>query len=184
MILQVHRRLVRLSSRSSRNSIKLFKIQLYIGQFYLFQVDSNISIVILFKFDESKFYSNQALCYKSSSNLSDAIMYDNLKIETGRLGAYWFNDSSRINIIATDYTTYAVIAYCNTRFGSNVRVLTRSLNLGTEGYNMINVALDRINFSPGYLVKTPFGSLTCSANSLSSLGSILLAFCMIILRFI
>jgi len=110
-------------------------------------------------------------------------MHDSLKIETGRLGAYWFNESARINIIATDYTTYAVIAYCNTRFGSNVRVLTRSLNLGTEGYNMINVALDRINFSPGYLAKTPFGSITCGANSLSSLGSLFLAFGLIILGF-
>ncbi len=114
--------------------------------------------------------------------MSDEILYDNLRIERDRLGAYWFNESSRLNIIATDYTTYAVIAYCNTRFGSNVRVLTRSLNLGTEGYNMINVALDRINFSPGYLVKTPFGSLTCSANSLRSFGSVLIAFCLVILR--
>lgn len=61
---------------------------------------------------------------------------------------------------------YAVIGNCDIKYGSNVFVLTRSLVINQDISDMIFASIDKINFSPFYLMNTPFGSLTCKASSI------------------
>ena len=80
-----------------------------------------------------------------------------------------------MTVIATDYTSYAVLADCFNKYGSNVMVLTRSLGVNRDISALIYLATERINFSTNYLTNTQFGAATCSANgSKINLNSIFL----------
>jgi hypothetical protein len=92
----------------------------------------------------------------------------NLTLNQDNLGFWTTNDDlNRVTVIATDYISYAVLASCYNKYGSNVVVLTRKININQDIYDYIYAAIDGINFSTNYLVNTQFGSITCASCSLS-----------------
>ncbi len=101
-----------------------------------------------------------------------------LSLAQNNLGFWIDNSNVRIDIIATDYTNFAVCASCPSSFGSNVWILTRSLYVDALLKYRIETILNGINFSPKYLIETPFDSYTCDAasNKLNSLLAFSLVF--------
>ena len=97
---------------------------------------------------------------------------------------FWTNiDATRIEIIDTDYMTFAICASCTSPLGSNIWVLTRSTHIDTLlKYRIANI-LNRINFSPNYLIETPFDLYTCSGYRLKPTFIWVVIFGLIILKY-
>ena len=115
------------------------------------------------------------------SNGTNVNLQQNLTLNQDNLGFWTNEDLKRITVISTDYTTYAVLASCYNKYGSNVYVLTRQININQDIYDNIFAAIDSMSFSPSYLVDTQFGAVTCSGAQVYSfllfnLGSILITF--------
>ena len=80
---------------------------------------------------------------------------------------YWArNDSRLVNVVATDYATYGVLANCYSRFGPSVWVLTRNQQRDSNITSRIVEALDMINLSSRSLRQIKFDAATCGATYL------------------
>ena len=84
------------------------------------------------------------------------------------LGFWTTSEGKRVEIIDTDYTSFAVCASCTSSLGSNVWVLTRKVYVDTLLKYRISSILNGINFSPRYLIETPFDQYTCSGQKVRS----------------
>jgi len=99
--------------------------------------------------------------FLSSQNKSVGISSSRLILGEKNLGFWTNTDATRIEIIDTDYRNFAICASCTSSLGSNIWVLTRSAYLDNlTKYRIANV-LNSINFSPNYLIETPFDLYTC-----------------------
>lgn len=101
-------------------------------------------------------------CFQLSTNHTPVNANANITFDSNQLGFWQDEESSRFTIVATDYNTYAVVASCLTKYGSDVLILTRSLKISNETIYLISEVLNSINFDPNYLMQTSFTQATCS----------------------
>lgn len=90
----------------------------------------------------------------------------NITFSSTGLGFWLDEETSRLNVIATDYNNYAVVASCLTKYGSDVIILTRTISISNEAIIRISEAINAINFDPNYLMQTTFDQATCSSSPL------------------
>ena len=96
-------------------------------------------------------------------------MKHNLTLSTDGLGFWHDEELNRITVIDTDYKSYAVLATCYNKYGSNVIVLTRALGVNQDINDLIYIATEKINFNTNYLTPTRFGSATCGASGIATM---------------
>ncbi len=107
-----------------------------------------------------------------------------MSLAQNNLGFWIDSNNVRIDIISTDYTSYAVCASWQTAFGSNVWILTRNLDVDALLKYKIEVILSGINFSPRYLIETPFDSYTCGDASITKSHLIIYLICLSLVIFL
>jgi hypothetical protein len=79
------------------------------------------------------------------------------------------NADFTLQVVSTDYSTYAVLSSCNVTsiYGQDVLVLSRKSYLSNEGNIMIYNALEKIKFHSNFLADTLFDPITCNGYKIS-----------------